>query len=256
MDFLTIQTPAGPLGVVGRIHTDQTRPALLVVNGAFPPRDIHHDLIDDFSGVNVLVVNLPGMLGVPWARPTLALLTQGLEGAARLLLGDSPLVVFGVSAGNLLTLGLKLPTIWRRVALEPFFETQHLWPFIANSRERMAQSPENTAMTHYFWEFFGIGPNAIQNRDYRYLIDNISVPTDVLVAHTPLLPPRPAEYWPSFCSQEDRDALAANPFVKLMTGPPGTGHSYTLTPPTNLELKRVLRAALVDVAQRQAAASR
>ena len=65
LEFLTLQTKAGPLGVVGRVHTDRTRPALVVVNGVFPIQDHRHDLVEQFAGVSVLVVNLPGMAGVP-----------------------------------------------------------------------------------------------------------------------------------------------------------------------------------------------
>ena len=45
MNHLLIQTEGGPLGIVGRIHTDLTKPALLVVSGSFPPKDFLHDLV-------------------------------------------------------------------------------------------------------------------------------------------------------------------------------------------------------------------
>jgi hypothetical protein len=249
MDFLTIQTSAGPLGFVGRIHTDRRRPALLAVNGSFPPKTYLHDLIDDFAGANVLIANLPGMLGVPWSSANAAELTRGLEEAVRLLLGDLPLVAFGASTGNLLSFGLRLPTICRRVALEPFFQTENLWPFIAHCRDRMARKPGAEGLARFLWTFFGIGPDSLENRDYRHLLDGITVKTDVLVGGLPLLPEREVDNWPSFCSAEDRELLHANPLVTVHSGPPGVGHRFGSLPPSDAYVRRVLHAALLDAAQ-------
>jgi hypothetical protein len=244
MDFLTIQTSVGPLGFVGRIHTDQRRPSLLAVSGSFPPKGYLHDLIDQFRGANVLIVNLPGMAGVPWSAATPDQLSRGLQEAVRLLLGDLPVVAFGTSTGNLLSLGLRLPNICRRVAVEPFFQTKDLWPFIANSRQRMMRNPTDDGLARYFWDGFGIGPTALENRDYRHLMGAITVPTDVIVGEIPLLPRRATEVWPSFTSEEDRAALAANPLVTLREAPPGTGHSIGADPAGDALVKRTLHAAL------------
>jgi hypothetical protein len=257
MDFLTLQTSAGPLGFVGRIHTDRARPSLLVVNGSFPTKTHRHDLVERFPGANVLIANLPGMAGVPWGTASVAELTQGLSEAVTLLLRDLPVVAFGASTGNILTLGLRLPNIRRRVALEPFLQTRDLWPFIQNSRERMQQRPENAALAHYFWEFFGIAPDRAENRDYRRLLENITAPMDVMVGGAPLLPKRELDYWPSFTSDEDRAALVANPFVKMHLGPPDTGHAFGMMyshsdgekRSTYHDVTKVLHAALLDTAQ-------
>jgi hypothetical protein len=257
MDFLTLQTRAGPLGFIGRLHTDRQRPALLIVNGSFPSKTHRHDLIDRFPGANVLIANLPGMGGVPWATPTVADLTEGLGEAVARLLPEVPIVAFGASTGNLLSLGLRLPNIRRRVMLEPFFQTKDLWPFIDNSRKRMAGNPGNTAMAHYFWEFFGIAQDRVENRDYRRLLDNITVPTDALMGGAPLLPAREIEMWPSFTSQEDREALAAHPRVTMLVGAPDTGHAFGMmfgdregeNRSTYTDVVRVLHAALLDLAQ-------
>jgi len=249
MDHLIFQSAGGPLGVVGRIHPD-SRAALLIVDGAFPPPGHLHDLVLQFAGVSVLVVNIPGMAGVPWAKATVAGLTQGLSEVVRLFLPKAPLVAFGSSTGNLLTLGLTLPNICRRVAYEPFFETADLWPFIANSRDRLAlnlpkaRTGHHAFLEHYFWEFFGIGADRLENRDYRGLLGNITVPTDVLVAQLPLLPPRKLDRWPSFTSEKDRALLASNPLVTLHEGPEDSGHGYVSGVPTGEPLKQVLHAAL------------
>jgi hypothetical protein len=220
VEHLLIQSDGGPLGLVGRLHVDRPRPTLLVINGSWPPRGFLHDLVSHFRGASVLIANLPGMSGVFWSnQPNLADLTQGLEHAVRLLAPEAPIVAFGISTGNLLSLGLRAPNIRRRVAVEPFFQTKDLWPFIANSRERMLLNPSSEGMARFLWEYFGISADQAENRDYRHLLDNIDVPTDVMVGRLPLLPQREVEVWPSFTTEEDRANLAANPLVTLHVGP-------------------------------------
>jgi len=249
MDLVTLQTSAGPFGLVGRIHADRRRPALVAVGGSFPPKTYLHDLADHFRGANVLVVNLPGMVGVPWSAATPAELSVGLAEAVVRLLGDLPIVAFGASTGNLLSLGLRLPNICRRIAVEPFFETKDLWPFIANCRQRMARKPEDASLARYFRDVFGIGPTTLENRDYRGLLDNITVPTDVIAGELPLLPEREVEVWPSFTSDADRAALRANPLVRFHEGPAGTGHYVQADPRVEALIRRLLHAALRDAAE-------
>ena len=249
MEHLLIQNSGGPLGFVGRLHTDQVRPSLLVVTGSFPPEGYLHDLVSHFRGANVLIANMPGMSKVFWANaPSVAGATQGLEDAVRRLLPEGPIVAFGSSTGNILSLGLRLPNIRRRVADEPFFQTGDLWPFIANSRERMKLNPGGVQMAGYFWEYFGIGPDKLENRDYRHLLENITVPTDILVGQSPLMPQRALPIWPSFTSQSDREMLAGNPLVTLHQGPPGSGHNYGSIPEGYERLKTLLHAALREAA--------
>ena len=208
------------------------------------------DLPTHFHGANVLIVTLPGMAGSFWAsNPNVEGLTRGLEQAVGMLLPDAPMVAFGVSTGNLLSLGLRLPNIWRRVAVEPFFQTRDLWPFIANSRERLKLNPGHDQMALFLWEFFGIGADRLENRDYGRLLENITVPTDVMVGQMPLLPERNVEIWPSFTSAEDRARLAANPLVTLHEGRAGAGHTYGSVGSSYEETKTLIRAALLDAAQ-------
>jgi hypothetical protein len=249
LDFLTLQTKAGPLGAVGRVYTDRTKPALLAVNGAFPSEKHRHDLVEHFAGVSVLVINLPGMEGVPWANPTVAELTEGLEMAVRRLLGDAPIVAFGASTSSLLTLGLRLPNIRRNVLLEPFFQTQDLWPFIAHARMLLASKPRDRTLARFFWEAFGIGPDRLENRDYRHLLANITVPTDVVMGGCALLPERELDIWPSFTAADERAALRANPLVLMHEGPPDTGHGFGSDGSSDLYMKRVLHNALREAAK-------
>lgn len=255
MDYLLFESDDVPLGLVGRIHVDRSRPALLAVNGSFPPHDLMQDLVDRFPGAHVLVANLPGMAGVYWAKTTVAQMTLSLEEAVKRLLPRDPLVVMGISTGNLLALGLRSSNICHRVAVEPFFQTERLWPFIANSRERLEMFDKSKPakllehMEAFFWEVFGIAPGTLENRDYRHLLDAIECPTDVLVGGSPLLPERDIDEWPSFTSDDDRARLAANPLVILHVGPAGTGHSYGLVPSSRNKLHTVVHRALVEAAR-------
>ncbi|HEX2818141.1 MAG TPA: alpha/beta hydrolase [Phenylobacterium sp.] len=251
MEYLTIQTGGGPISLLGRILTDQPRPSLVAVRGSFPPREQMLDLQTYFHGANVLFVTWPGMAGSFWAEnPNVEGLTRGVEQAVEMLLPDAPIVAFGASTGNLVSLGLKLPNICRRVAVEPFFQTRDLWPFIANSRERMKLNPGHELMARFFWEVFGIAEDRLENRDYGRLLDGVSVPTDVVVGQAPLLPVRDVESWPSFTSAEDRARLAANPLVTLHEGPPGTGHTHGLVGQSYGQTKRLIHAALLDATRR------
>lgn len=249
MDRLIVQTSWGAFGVVGRIHAGPRRPALLVVNGAFPRQTQNHHLVDHFQGANVLVVHLPGMAGVPWSHPTLEEMTEGLQDIARRLLGEVPMVVFGSSAGNLPALGLKLPNICSRLAQEPFFQTGRLWPFVSDSRTRIAKTAHRADVTRYLWEIFGIGPDRWENRDYRHLLANITQPTDVVVGGEALEPMRKLDFWPSFVSADDRAALHAHPLVTLHIGPPGTGHVFGSEAPGDEVVKTLLHAALHKAAR-------
>jgi len=223
-------TGFGGFGLAGHIHTDLDRPALVAVSGSFAPPGHLHALIDDLNGVSALVVTLPGMGQASWTDQPMSELAKGFERVLDMLLPGRPIVLFGVSTGNLLTLGVTLPNIFHRVALEPFFRTETLWPFIKDARRRLATYPESLALREYLRVHFGITETDVENRDYSPLLRNITQPTDVLVGELPLLPERPLPRWPSFLEPDHRAVLAANPLVRIHQGPPGSGHSFGSTP--------------------------
>jgi hypothetical protein len=250
METVVVRTSAGVFGVVGQLHADRLRPALVAVSGSFPPKGHLHHLVTHFAGVSVLVVRLPGM-GVGWSAADVPALTTGLEELIARLLGDTPLVLFGASTGNLLTLGARSPHICRRVALEPFFQTANLWPFVANARERMRQFPDHEGLRTYFWKLFGVTETSVENRDYRYLIEGLTEPTDVVAGQVPLLPERDARAWPSFLEEEERQVLRRHPLVTLHEGPSGSGHTYGTDPDEGQKLvTRLLHAALRVASER------
>jgi hypothetical protein len=250
VEHLFVQTSVGPFGFIGRLHTDRRRPALLAVNGSFPQKDYLHDLPDAFPGANVLMVHVPGMGKTPWSGRTPADLAIGLQEAVSLLFRDLPLVVFSVSTGNLLALGLTNPNICRRVVLEPFFQTGRLWPFIDYAHRDLAKHPKDTQRAQFFWDFFGITPDRVENRDYRHLMGGITQPTDVVCGSILLgEPPENRNVpWPSFTLPEEREALVANPLVTLHPSPPGTGHAVASLQPGQNMVSRLNHGALREAA--------
>jgi hypothetical protein len=250
MDFLAVQTSIGPLTFVGRLPAGPKKPVLLVVGGSFPPKAYLHEFADNFGGINVLIMALPGMNGTPWLDLPLDTLASGLDEALDRLVPDTPMVAFGTSTGNLLTLSLRHPDICRRVIDEPFFQTKDLWPFIPDARQRLMIPDQHPMVQPYLWTYFGIGPDRLENRDYRHLLDAITVPTDVFVGARPLLPPRELDFWPSFTSDEERALLAANPLVTVHVGPEETGHSVSSTRAGRKVLLEIIYAALLDAATR------
>ena len=243
MDFLSVLTSAGHIGFRGRIHADRPRPSLLVVAGAFPRPDQHQEIIDWFPESNVLVARLPGM-GVPSSDADAQRTTVGLEEAVRVLLGDRPLVICGVSAGALVAIPLRGKNIHRKVILEPFLTTEGLWPFLNFSRKLLERSPDNQYLRRYLWTMFGFGPDVVENRDYRDLVDAIDVPTDVVVGGMALQPERSLPEFPSLTSVEDRALLGAHPLVTMHEGPSGAGHDLWTAPESSRMIRELLGAAL------------
>lgn len=224
LDHVFVETSAGKLGFVGRIHAGPARPSLLMVGGAFPPKRQHEELVDWFPGANVLIAFLPGMAGVPWSDASAPQLTVAVAEAIALLFGDRPIVICGGSTSGLVVTPLQAKNIHRKIILEPFFTTQGLWPFISFLRNRIARNPDDAALRRYVWSMYGYSETEVENRDYRYLVDLIDGPTDVVVGGLPLLPVRPFPPYPSFTSVEDRALLAAHPDITLHEGPAGVGH--------------------------------
>jgi len=250
MDHLHIRTSGGVFGFVGQLHGDRPRPALLAINGSFPQKEYLHDLVTVFPGANVLIAYLPGM-GPPWIPTTLPQLAQGLGEAVRRLVGDVPLVVFSVSTGNLVGFGLDLPNITRTIAVEPFFRTADLTPFIAFARDMFRDHPEAGAEHLYLEALFGIyADGRLEERDYRHLVRQITVPTDVIVG-TDLGPWKgEGEPWPSFTSNEDRALLESCPHVRLHAVGEGTGHGVAVSDPGKSYVYRLIHQALLEASKR------
>ena len=223
MDSLIFQTDSCSIGLVGRIHADRARPALLIVGGSFPPKGFMHEYVEAFRGTSVLVANLPG-INTEWTSPSVEEMRRSFDQLLADLLPGRPTVVCGVSTGCLVSLGLRSPTIRAQVAVEPFLSTAQLWPFIAHARERLAANPNHAALADYLSKLFGVASDRVEDRDYRSLLRDLQVKTEVLVGELALLPERPVPQWPSFTSETERTYWRNHPLATLHVGPPGSGH--------------------------------
>lgn len=223
MDSLIFQTDSCSIGLVGRIHTDRRRPALLIVGGSFAPQGYMHEYVEAFRGASVLVATMPGM-GTEWTSPSIEQMRRSFDQLLEDLLPGRATVVCGASTGCLVSLGLRAPTIRRQVAIEPFLTTANLWPFIQNARERLVLNSDQPALADYLWKLFGIAADKVEERDYRYLLRDLQVRTEVLVGDLALLPERPLPQWPSFASELERTYWRNHPLATLHVGRPGSGH--------------------------------
>lgn len=248
MKHLIVETREGPIYFAGRMHADPTRPALVVMGGIWAPPDLFHEVIAWFPGATVLIAPLPGMGESKTPRFEVALMTRMLDQAIEYLLPDVPVVAFGASTGSLVTLGLRSPQIVRQVALEPFFRTKPLWPLLDFTRASLASEPENAGAATAAEGLFGFTPQAVEDRDYRGLLEGLCTPTDVIVGTEPLEPVREVASWPSFTSAEDRASLAAHPLVTLHDGPPGSGHALSSSAQGAALIRKILHQALRSLA--------
>lgn len=252
MENLILTARAGAFGVVGRLHAGPPRATLLILLGAYPPRGQLHEAVDWFPEANVVVATLPGF-GTPYSYADLPSLRVGFDHVIARLTPEGPVVVVGVSAGCLVTLGVRASNVCRHVAIEPFFETAGLWPLINIRREleEAADGEENRkAARDFLWRFFGMGTDGLANRNYTDVLTAVNVPLDVILGAEPLQPERPLPNWPSFTSEDDRALLQAKPGVVLHQAPSGSGHGLTATPDGKSLLRRIMGEALEEADKR------
>ncbi len=226
MDRLVVETSHGTLYLVGRLHAGSARPTLLVVTGAFPPRDYRHEIIDDYPGVNVLVGSLPGMDAPFLNRQSQESYSAAFDEMIARLAPRDPLIAYGISTGSLVTLGMKSPNLRHHIVEEPFDSTVGLWPVVDNFRKNLVLFADNPWLRDFLWNLFGLTADTLEDRDYSALLSGIRQTADVLVGAEPLEPERDFDGWPSLTSARARALLAANPKVALHVGPPGSGHGY------------------------------
>lgn len=246
MENLILGTAAGEFAVAGRRHVGAPRPTLVTLVGAFPPKGHMHELIDWFPDANVLVAALPGFFATRFVDAGVSELRAAFDDVIRCVAADQPVVVLGISTGCLVTLGLTSPNIRRQVALEPFFSTAGLWPFIDYAAMRRDEAGD---ASRFLWSFFGVrGGKVLEERDYSDLPERIHVPTDVIVGAEPLGEKRDFLGWPSLTADRDRAALSANPKVRLHEAPAGSGHGLFFTDGGRALTRRVLFDAMHAVA--------
>lgn len=243
MDSLHVVTSRGALSLVGRLQASP-RPALLVIGGAFAPTLFKHEFVDRYLGATVLVGRLPGM-DSPWlSEPGPEGVAAAFDEAVARLLPTAPVVVYGISTGCLVSARMKASNIVHQVMEEPFFSTAELWPIVEMFRDRIRGLSQPRGLQEFLWEFFGLGETSFPGRCHRHLINEISVPTDVVVGGIPLEPERIMDGWPSLTSVIDRQLLAANPLVTLHDDGNKFGHAFGLSQPGMTKIDKLVLGAL------------
>lgn len=233
-----MQASTGQISLTGRLYMDR-RPAVVVMGGIWPPKDQFHEFIDWFRGVSVLVAPLPGMAGSMTKHFRVLEFSETLGEVIDHLLPTAPIVLCGASTGALVTLNLRHERIVRHVAIEPFFRTGPLWPVRKFVQQCWREHPPNPGADLAAEQIFGIRPDDCTDRDYRAVLDRLTTPADVVLGSRPLeVEHSLGQPWPSLCSVEDRELLAAHPYVTLHHASPQSGHRQDA--PENLALIRKL----------------
>jgi len=246
MKHLSLPTSHGPIHVVGRLMARADNPAVVAVSGAFPPPDFLHDVVDWFSKLSIVVAPIPGMHGTRTLDFDLARVSRALDEAIQTLLPNRRIVTLGVSAGALVTLGLRHPAIVHQVVVEPFFRTAPLWPVRQDFGAALADAEAGWKQAAD--EIFGVTAEGLRDRDYRPLLDGLTVPVDAVLGGVPLEPERRLPHWPSLTSVEDRAALAAHPRVSVHHVA-DVGHNVMSTAQGAAATKALLAAQLRPLAR-------
>jgi hypothetical protein len=246
MRHLVISTEAGPIYLVGRIHADPKRPVLFAMTGFWSPDTQLHDLVDHFQGVSVLVAPMPGM-GDSVSLPAFDVrdFSRAIELTLATVVPGRRVVLLGSSAGCLATLGVRSTQVARHVAVEPFFRTAALWPLHDIARRFLAAEPHAVGAHRAAEVILGHGPaGAVAERDYRWLLDGLEAPLDVVVGALGLEPQRELPIAPSFTSAADRELLASRPNTRLTQAHEESGHNLMETPQGARLVRDVAHAAL------------
>ena len=222
------QTSLGTIPVTG-VFGDRFK--VLAITGAWaPPSEMSRLAVavaPDFDGV---VATLPGNRSPALAQTSIPAWATAFDEVVDQL---GPTLVLGMSIGALVALGMRSPVAI--MAIEPPLSTRKLWPMLSVLRDMFSAEPA------FVETVFGYSDRGWEDRDYRFLLDGLAVPTDVLVGDSPLFPERPTQRFPSVVDEPERVFLAAHPRVTLHTIP-NTGHNVPSY--AGLQMLEILMRAL------------
>jgi hypothetical protein len=202
---------------------DAARPLVLFINGAFSierPRPFELPVL--LPTANVLIAHLPGNHCPHLSSESVETFAAGYaEVLDQIAL---PSVVIGASVGALVALSVRSARLAGQVIIEPPLQTGKLWCLVRSFRERLAAQPDDHRLRDFLQNVFGITSNGFENRDYRPLVDSISVPGWAIFGEIPLLPPRDLAELPSLVDEPERELLRAHPML-LSEIVPTVGHN-------------------------------
>jgi pimeloyl-ACP methyl ester carboxylesterase len=202
MRTINFQTTLGAIPVTGLSESfDRSRPAVLAITGVFAAADEMSNL-PRYIGANsdAFVCHLPGNHTPPLSDMSIEAFSQAFDETISQL--GRPVVVFGISIGGVVGLGMRQPRAV--LAVDPPLSIDRLWPMDAITR---ADLP-------------GAGVTA---STYHHLLDHSTVPVHVVLADEPLEPERPVQRFPSLVSAEDRMILAKHHRITVHIAP-SCGH--------------------------------
>lgn len=202
-----VETPFGPVWLWGR---DTGRPLVVVATGAFAESWVYDRLQLTLPAVDVVRFHLPSNHCPPLAPNNLGTISRGLTTALETLFPNRPTAIFGLSTGALVALAVTAPQVRRLVLVEPFLRTAHAWPL--HDLPRIAR---DEAQRELLWNVLGVAEGKVEARDYRHLLDRLSVPTVALVGRTPLGERRRVPAMPSLVDEVDRALLRTHPLVHV-----------------------------------------
>jgi pimeloyl-ACP methyl ester carboxylesterase len=198
---LALPTSLGPVPVAGRLSGDAARPLVFAIGGFMPRPDALAWMAHDLPDLDVLTVNLPGMLS-PRLEPS------GVEPAARAfgevlqrLAPGRRIVHVGLSTGALVALHMRPRSL---VLVEPFFRPLDLWALV--ELYGILIPPTDAPLRQLADDYLGLYSGG---RDYTELLEAAPAATTVLVGGVPLEPRREVTGLPSLTSEPERAAWRA-----------------------------------------------
>ena len=189
---------------------DDARPVVLWIDGAYAiERPRSFELQGLLPEAAVFNAHLPGNHAPATRDPSIA----GYAAAFSEVLDQlgRPAIVVGASIAGLAAFALRSPWLRGVVALDPPLLSEKLWPLAAFLRSKAAQ-PDQQA---FIWNVFGIASNRSAARDYRPLLEGLTVPAWVLFGSEALYPKRAFTEPPRLLDEPERALLAAHPKISI-----------------------------------------
>lgn len=202
-----VETPFGPVWLWGR---DTGRPLVVVATGAFAEPWVYDRLQLALPEVDVARFHLPSNHSPPLTPNNLGTISRGLTTALEALYPGRATAIFGLSTGALVALAVSAPQVRRLVLVEPFLRTAHAWPL--HDLPRVAK---DDAQRELLWNVLGVAEGRVEERDYRHLLDRLTVPAVALVGNTALGERRAISQMPSLVGEADRALLRDHPMIRL-----------------------------------------
>jgi pimeloyl-ACP methyl ester carboxylesterase len=189
---------------------DPTLPICLFLHGALRGADALAPVIPaDELPYRSILIDLPGHGGSFHPEQiTIDTLCDPVADIVHDAIGGQPCIVVGESLGGLLALRLaqrQLPNLMSAVAVDPILDTAKLLHVHDTMRQALSLYPGHPFVTALADNIFGVRVDRASavNRSYRYLLDDLRVPTLVLTGDK--RSPRHRFDEPGTCMLDDED---------------------------------------------------